>query len=180
MRPLVVALLAFGLATPACGGDENGDTAQPLALHERVARSGDLDQYKPRDGERLKTVEIAVEQFGAIFTGPADPAKEELAARLKRAGFVAGYDTELFKGFGAEGGSLVLRLGSGGGAKTVVDWIFRQALKPCPGVCDVQIQTVDVSEVPSARALHRFRAKTSEHGQPFEIYLVTFADGPFV
>jgi hypothetical protein len=179
-RLFTVALTVLALAAPGCGGDGDDDGAQPLALNERVARAGDLDQYKPRDGERLKTVETAVEHFGAIFTGPADPAKEELAARLKRAGFVAGYDTELFKGFGAEGGSLVLQLGSGEGAKATVDWIFRQALKPCPGVCDVQIQTVEVSDVPGARALHRFRAKTSEQGQPFEIYLVSFADGPFV
>jgi hypothetical protein len=179
-RLFIVALTVLALAAAGCGGDGDDESAQPLALNERVVRAGDIDQYKPRDGERLKTVEFAVEQFEPIFAGPSDPAKKELTARLKRAGFVAGYGTELFKGFGAEGGSIVLRLGSAAGAKALVDWIFRQALKPCPGVCDVQIQTVEVSDVPGARAIHRCRAKTSEQGQPFEIYLVSFADGPFV
>jgi hypothetical protein len=180
VRLVVVALLALVLATPACGGDDNGDAAQPLALHQRVARSGDIENYEPGGGGRLETEEDVAERFSAIFASPTDPARDELVSRLEQAGFVAGYDRGLRESEGGDGESVVARVGSAGGAKAIVDWIFRQALKPCPGVCDVQIQTVEASDIPGARAIHRFRAKTSEQGQPFEIYLVTFADGPFV
>jgi hypothetical protein len=133
------------------------------------------------DGERLKDAEVAAEQFTPIFTSPNDPAREELVSRLEQAGFVAGYADELRSTrTGGDGGSIVLRLGSADGARALVDWVFRQGIKPCPGVCDVQIEAVEGADIPGARGIHRSRAKTTENGQGFDLELIAFADGPFL
>jgi hypothetical protein len=88
-----------------------------------------------------------------------DPDPEEMTTVFQKAGFVGGgVDARLLGETAALTEPHVfnsyVELESEEGARSVLDWLETDSMKPCPGSCAVQIDTFDV-DIADARGVHR-------------------------
>jgi hypothetical protein len=183
----IAVLVATGLV--ACGG--NGGAAEPLTLEQRLLRESEVPGSKP-DPVETRLTAGSLDEFtawrGAYVTAADD------ARKLRKAGFVSAiHDTRFFPK--TPGGAhtrdaahvrmLILQFESEDGAVTGADLLRKNALKPCPGQCAVQIEEFEVSGVSDASGARRFLTAEGlkamgDEGEPFDSYTISFADGPFV
>jgi len=187
--PLLVALTAVALV--ACsGGDE--EPAAPVPLAQRFLTAEDAPGSKPDPVETRKTTVDFDEFIASLRDASIDPDEEEMTGVFQEAGFEsAGVDTRFYGDVHTPGESThvvssFIELASEEGATSSLDWLETDAMKPCPRSCATQISTFDVDDIPDARGVRRIataedieRLGTSDE-QPFESYLVAFANGAFV
>jgi hypothetical protein len=187
--PLLVALTAVALV--ACsGGDE--EPAAPVPLAQRFLTEEDAPGSKPDPVETRKTTVDFDEFIASLRDASIDPDEEEMTGVFQEAGFEsAGVDTRFYGDVHTPGESThvvssFIELASEEGATSSLDWLETDAMKPCPRSCATQISTFDVDDIPDARGVRRIataedieRLGTSDE-QPFESYLVAFANGAFV
>lgn len=186
---LLAALALMALA--ACGGEDDGETAELVPLAQRVIAEEDAPGSKPdpvEKGEMTVEFDEFIDFLGEVAI---DPDTEEMTGVFEEAGFEGAITETRF--FGEKHtpdvrhvrGS-VIQLQSGEGATSALDWLEDDILKPCPETCAVQISEFDVDGIPEGRGVHRvataedIAAVGTEDEQPFDSYWIGFADGPFV
>jgi hypothetical protein len=149
-------VVALGLV--ACGGDD-GDTADPLTLEQRVLRESDAPGSKADPVEPRVTAR-SFEEFSAFpgYVGAVEIERSELA----EAGLVAAINDTRY--FPKSPGSphtrdaphmriLVLQFESEDGASTGVDLLEGNAFKPCPETCATRTEAFEVSAPPDAKGV---------------------------
>ena len=184
----IAVIVAAGLV--ACGGDE-GKTAEPLTLEQRLLRESEVPGSKA-DPVEVRLTARSLDEFtawGEDYVAAAEVDRRKYEA----AGFVSAvHDTRFIPN--TPGGAhtrdaphvrmLVLQFESEDGAVTGADLLHMNGIKPCPGQCAMQIEEFEVSGVPDATGVRRLltaeRLKaTGLEGEPSDSYTIWFADGLF-
>ena len=82
--------------------------------------------------------------------------------------------------------SSFIEVGSEDGAKSALDWLETDQMKPCPMSCAVQRSSFQVDDIPGARGVHRVataadieRVGRSDE-RPQDDYWIGFTKGPIV
>jgi hypothetical protein len=191
VRAVLIAIaLAVATGLVACGGDDEGESAAPLALEQRLLRESDVPGSKIDPVEVRQTADSLVK-----FTNWPEyvPAAEIDRSKLEQAGFVAAVHETRFipKTPGGEHTRdaphvrmLVMQFESDDGAGTGADLVSENDQKPCPGDCATQIEEFDVSSVPDAHGIRHLTTAeslkaTGGEGEPGDAYTIVFAEGPF-
>ena len=197
---LLVALTAVSLA--ACDGEEAAspadstpspvdETVSSIPLEQRFPTAADAPGTKPDPVEKGQQTADFDEFIVALSHLAVDPDREEATQVFQEAGFKsAGEDVRFYGGKHEQTAdhlfSVVIELETEEGARSALDWLATDAMKPCPGSCAVQVTTFDVDDIPDARGVHRSAtAKDIESfgnpgERPFEGYWVAFTEGAFV
>ena len=82
--------------------------------------------------------------------------------------------------------SWFIELDSEDGAKSALDWLEAEAMKPCPHSCAAVISSFDVDGIPDARGVHRIataediEAAGTENEVPSDSYWMGFTIGSIV
>jgi hypothetical protein len=182
---LLVPLTA--VAFVACSG---GDDA-PLPVAQRFPSAADAPGSKDDPVEQGETTED-LDEFIVIFR-PAliDPDDEEVTTVFQEAGFKgAGLDVRFFGDTHSPTAphlfSWFIELDSEDGAKSALDFLEADTMKPCPQSCAAVISTFDVDGIPDARGVRRIataediEAAGTENEDPSESYWVGFTAGSIV
>jgi hypothetical protein len=185
----VVAMFAFA----ACGGEDSSTPAGPLTLEQRVVSEEDAPGSEPDPVEKPVKVSSKDEFASKLGDKFVNPAPEDIQT-LESSSFVSAYDAARFTP-AEEGGphsrtvphvfSLVMQFGSEDDAKTTVDLLQADSIRPCPETCAQQAEEFDVDGIPDAYGTHRFATAESiqETGgtdeTPFDGFEIGFADGVF-
>jgi hypothetical protein len=188
MRLVAVFVTAvIALSAAACGGED----AAPLALEQRVSGEADAPGSQADPVETPITV-TGIEGVRSLPDGLFSPEEEDVSA-MEEAGFVSALvDTRFYPAEpGAEPmgddphlATLVMQMASEEGAADMADVLHDDGLEPCPGTCAVDFSEFEVDDIPDARGVARITTaerleETGEQGDPFAVYKITFADGPF-
>jgi hypothetical protein len=177
---LSVFLTAAALV--ACTGSQE-PTAPPLAQRFLTAADAPGTQRDPVLGRETAA---GLDEFIPTF-GPhlIDPNIEEMTRVFKEAGFQgAGSDARSFGQTHAPHAPHLFdtfyELESEDGARSALDWLEADSMKPCPNSCAVRISNFDVDDIPDARGTHRIataediQALGTEDERPSEDYWVGF------
>ncbi len=181
----VTAVIALSAAS--CGGED----AAPLTLEQRVSGEADAPGSQADPDETPITV-TGIEDVQSLPDGLFSPEEEDVSA-MEEAGFVSALvDTRFYPaepGAEHEGGephlgTLVMQFVSEDGAADMADVLHDDGLERCPGKCAVTISQFEVDDIPDAQGVARITTaealeRTGEQGDPFAVYKITFADGPF-
>jgi hypothetical protein len=181
---LLVPLTAVALV--ACGG---GDAPVPLA--QRFPTAADAPGSKPDPVEKGQTAEDLDEFIAAFREALIDPDVEEMTAVFQEAGFKgAGLDVRFYGETHSPTAphlfSWFIELDSEGGARSALDWIEADSMKPCPGSCATRVSSFDVDGIPDARGVHRIataediEAAGTDDEVPSDDYWVGFTEGSIV
>ena len=120
-----------------------------------------------------------------------DPDEEEMTTVFQEAGFKgAGLDVRFFGETHSPHAphlfSSFIELESEDGAKSALDWLEADAMKPCPHSCATVVSSFDVDGIPDARGVHRIataediEAAGTEDEEPSDSYWVGFTVGSIV
>jgi hypothetical protein len=193
MRLAFSLLLAVTVVTlVSCGGSDDETAAAPLPVAQRFVTAEDAPGSKPDPVETRQTTVHFDEFITALSDFTVDPNTEELTALFKDAGFKsAGVDTRFFGQKHSSETSVhvfssFIEVGSEDGAKSALDWLETDQMKPCPMSCAVQRSSFQVDDIPDARGVHRVataedieRVGRSDE-QPQDDYWIGFTNGPIV
>jgi hypothetical protein len=181
-------LLLMAVALVACNG---GDGAAAPPVGQRFPTAADAPGTKPDPVEEHQTA-ADLEEFIPIFS-PAliDPDREEIATVFQDAGFTrAGLDVRFFgethEPHAPHLFSWFIELDSEDGARSALDWLEADSMKPCPQSCAARVSSFDVDGIPGARGVHRIataediEAAGTEAEDPSESYWVGFTEGSIV
>ena len=182
---LLVPLTA--VAFVACGG---GDDA-PVPIAQRFPTAADAPGTKPDPVEKGETTEDLDEFIVAFREALIDPDEEEMTTVFQEAGFEgAGLDVRFFgethDPHAPHLFSWFIELDSEDGARSALDWLEADSMKPCPHSCAARVSSFDVDGIPDARGVHRIataediEAAGTEAEDPSESYWVGFIDGSIV
>jgi hypothetical protein len=183
-RHLLIGSVAVALI--ACSGD---DDVAPLPLGQRFVTAKDAPGTHPDPVETRETT-TDFDEF-VRFYHFIDPDQEEMDTLFQEAGFkAAGADTRFYgESHSPEVPHLTssfIELGSEDGARSVLDWLKADLLKPCPGSCATRFSPFQVEEIADARGVHRIataddvEAAGNPGEQPLDSYWVGFTVGTFV
>jgi hypothetical protein len=186
--PLLMALTAFSLVGCDSGDDE---AASSVPLAQRFPTAADAPGTKPDPVEKRQLTADLDEFIAALSERAVDPDREEMTTVFQEAGFEgAGQDARFFgekhKPTARHLFSSIIELESEDGARSALDWLETDSMKPCPESCAVQVSTFDVDGVADARGVHRtataedIESFGTEDQQPFDSYWVGFTEGAFV
>jgi hypothetical protein len=195
LKLLVLALAATAaLPLAACGGDDGSATSTgPVTLEQRVVTEADAPGSEPDPVEtpvRVSSKDEFADKLGDKFVNPPPEDIETLSS----SSFVSAYDAARF--FPAEEGgphsrtlphvfSLVMQFGSEDDAKTAVDLLQADSIRPCPETCAQQAEEFEFDGIPDAYGTHRFATAESieatgdTEADPFDGFELGFADGVF-
>ena len=182
---LLVPLTA--VAFVACSG---GDDA-PVPLAQRFPTAADAPGTKPDPVEKGETTADLDEFIVAFKPALIDPDEEEMTTVFQEAGLEgAGLDVRFFGDTHSPSAphlfSWFIELDSEDGARSALDWIEADSMKPCPRSCADRISSFDVDGIPDARGVHRIattediEAAGTEGQIPSESYRVGFTVGSIV
>ena len=183
-----LAVFLTAVAFVACGG---GDEAAAPPLAQRFVSAADAPGSKPDPVEERETA-ADLDEFIATFSQHLiDPDREEMTTVFQEAGFKeAGTDVRFFGERHAPDAphlfSSFYELESEDGARSVLDWLKTDSMKPCPRSCAVRISNFDLDDIPDARGTHRIataediEARGFEDQHPSDDYWVGFTVGSLV
>lgn len=171
----------------ACGGDD----VAPLPIEQRFITADEAPGTQPDPVEKRRTTVDFDEFIAALGEAVIDPDEEEmttvfLGAGFKEAGVDARFFGETHKPTAPHLFSWFIELESEDGARSALEWLEADSMKPCPGSCATRISTFVIEDVAQARGVHRIataediQAAGAEDEQPSESYWVGFTLGPFV
>jgi hypothetical protein len=175
------------VAFVACSG---GDDA-PVPLAQRFPTAADAPGTKPDPVEKRETA-VDLDEFIVAFRPAAiDPDEEEMTTVFQEAGFKgAGLDVRFYGGTHLPTAphlfSWFIELDSEDGARSALDWLEADSMKPCPDSCAVRISSFDVDGIPDARGVHRIataediEAAGTESEVPSDSFWVGFTEGSIV
>jgi hypothetical protein len=187
--PLVAALALLTVA--ACGGDDEAAIDESLPIAQRVLAEEDAPGSKPDPVEkRMSTADFDefIEELGNVAI---DPDTEEMTRVFEEDGFEEAVTETRFFGemHSPEARHVrgsVIQLQSDRGARSALDWLETDIMKPCPETCAVRISEFEVDGIPDARGVHAsasaedIEAVGSDDEQPFDSYWIGFTDGSSV
>ena len=200
---LLVGLTVVSLVACDPGGDEAASPvpaspvpassvpASSVPLAQRFPTAADAPGSKPDPVEKRQLAADFDEFIAALSEVAVDPDTEEATQVFEEAGYKgAGLDARFFGDEHVPGAphlfSAIVELESEAGAKSALDWLETDSMKPCPESCAVQISTFDVDDIADARGVRR--TATAEDIEsfgnaneiPFDSYWVGFTQGAFV
>ena len=170
----------------ACGGDD-----APVPVAQRFPTAADAPGTTPDPDETGETTEDFDEFIAALRPAVIDPDDEEMTTVFQEAGFKgAGLDVRFYGDTHSPTAphlfSWYIELDSEDGAKSALDWLEADAMKPCPHSCAAVISSFDVDGIPDARGVHRvataedIEAAGTENEMPSESFWVGFTVGSTV
>jgi hypothetical protein len=186
--PLVAALAMITLV--GCGG--NDETSTPPAVAQRFVSAEDAPGSKPDPVEKRMSTTDYDSFISALSDGAVDPNKDEMTTVFKRAAFVsAGQDARFFGATHSPETSVhvfssFIELGSEDAAKSALDWLETDEMKPCPMSCAVKRSSFEVNDIPGARGVHRVATADdiervgNKDERPQDDYWIGFTKGPVV
>ena len=187
--PLLVAVAAVTLVS--CGGSDD-ETAAPVPVAQRFLTAEDAPGSKPDQVETRQTTEDFDEFIAALSDSSIDPDGGEMTTVFKDADFkAAGTDARFFGETHSSETSVhvfssFVELGSEDAARSALDWLETDEMKPCPESCAVQRSGFEVDDIPDARGVHRVataeeieRVGTTDE-QPQDDYWIGFTNGSSV
>jgi hypothetical protein len=172
----------------ACGGDD----VAPLPIEQRFITADEAPGTQPDPVEKRQTTVDFDEFIAALSEAVIDPDEEEMTTVFRGAGFrEAGVDARFFGETHKPGAphlfSWFVELESEDGARSALEWLEADSMKPCPGSCATRISTFVIEDITEARGVHRIATAESieaaagpEDEQPSESYWIGFTLGPFV
>ena len=174
------------VAFVACGG---GDDPVPVA--QRFPTAADAPGTTPDPVEKRETTADYDEFIVALKPALIDPDEEEITTVFQEEGFEgAGLDVRFFGETHSPTAphlfSWFIELDSEDAAKSALDWLEADAMKPCPHSCAAVISSFDVDGIPDARGVHRvataedIEAAGTENEMPSESFWVGFTVGSIV
>ena len=179
---VTLAVIAF----VACGGGDD-----PVPVGQRFPTAADAPGTTPDPVETRETT-VDYDEFIVVLK-PAliDPDEEEIATVFQEEGFEgAGLDVRFFGDTHSPTAphlfSWFIELDSEDAAKSALDWLEADAMKPCPHSCAAVISSFDVDDIPDARGVHRIataediEAAGTEDEVPSDGYWVGFTVGSIV
>lgn len=195
----LVALTAFALVACDSGAaqiapSDSGDagTASVVPIAQRFITTADAPGTKPDPVEKRESTED-FDEFIAYLGSHlfVDLDREEATRVFRDAGFTwAALDVRYFGATHKRGAphlfGSVVEVGSEGGAKSVLDLIEADSMKPCPMSCAVQVSSFDVEGIPDGRGVRRLAtaeriaAAGTDDQHPFDSYWVGFTQGAIV
>ena len=186
---LLVAVTAVTLVS--CGGNDD-ETASPLLVPQRFVNAADAPGSKPDPVEKRQTTTDFDTFISALSDSSIDPDREEMTTVFEDEDFKsAGLDARFFGQTHSPETSVhvfssFIEVGSEDGAKSALDWLETDQMKPCPMSCAVQRSSFQVDDIPDARGVHRVataedieRVGNSDE-RPQDDYWIGFTDGPIV
>jgi hypothetical protein len=184
--PLLAALTV--VAPVACDGDDQA--AAPVPAAQRFLAAEDAPGSKP-DPVELPRTAADLDEFIAVFEFAIDPDEEEMTTIFQDAGFKSAGEESRFLGEKHTPSaphliSSFIELGSEDGARSALDWLESDQMKPCPLSCAVQISTFDLDGFADARGVRRLATAQdikkfgTEEQIPRDSYWVGFTEGSFV
>ena len=182
---LLVPLTA--VAFVACSGAE--DATLPVA--QRFPTAADAPGSKPDPVEEGETTEDLDEFIDIFRDALIDPDDDEVTTVFQEAGFErAGLDVRFFGDSHSPTAphlfSWFIELDSEDGAKSALEFLEADTMKPCPQSCATVISAFDVDGIPDARGVRRIataediEAAGTEDEDPSDSYWVGFAAGSIV
>jgi hypothetical protein len=189
---LSVCVALAVVALVACGGSDDGTAATPLPIAQRFVTAEDAPGSKPDPVEKRATTADFDAFIASLSDLSIDPDNDELTTLFQDAGFEgAGIDTRFFgETHSPESSphvnSSFIELESEDGARSALDWLETDQMKPCPMSCAARISTFDVDDIPDARSVRRIATaediervgNKDEH--PSEGYWIGFTNGSLV
>lgn len=185
--PLLAALVVFALV--GCGSKK---PIAPLPVAQRFVTAADAPGSKPDPVEKRATTKDFDTFIAALADSSIDANRAEMLKVFDAAAFVnAGLDARFFgKTHSPETSvhvfSSFIELRSKDAAKSALDWLETDQMKPCARTCAVHISSFDVDHIPDARGVHRVAtAEDIQHAgtqdeKPQDDYWIGFAIGPIV
>jgi hypothetical protein len=180
---------AAALVLVACGG---GGSKEPLTLDQRVPSSQDAPEWKDDPVERPVSVSGPNEFISKLGERFINPTPQDVQ-KFKSSGFLrALHETRFFpetpSGRHTKTAphlfSLVMQFKSEDGAKTALDILHADSLRPCPETCAAQVQEFD-PDFGDAKGTRRYATEASikatgdKKTRPFDRYEIEFTDGVF-
>ena len=140
----------------ACGG---GDDAS-VPVSQRFPTAAEAPGTKPDPVETRETTEDFDDFIAALRPALIDPDDEEMTTVFQEADFKsAGLDVRFYGDTHSPTAphlfSSFIELDSEDAAKTALDWLEADAMKPCPHSCAAVISSFEVDGIPDARGVHR-------------------------
>jgi hypothetical protein len=181
---LLVPLTA--VAFVACGGD-----SETVPVAQRFPTAAEAPGTKPDPVEERQTTEDFDEFLVALRPALIDPDREEMTAVFREADFTrAGVDFRFFGETHAPDAphliSWFIELDSEDGARSALDWLEADVMKPCPHSCATRMNSFDVDGISDARGVHRIataediEAAGTEEEVPNDSYWVGFTIGSII
>ncbi len=176
LRWLLLTVCVVGLL-PGFGMAANASA--PLPLWQRVLLGGELKSFNPQAAppvllNRKQFIQQAEPSF--VLITPKSALRELTTDAFKAATIITlrnGNKSLLVA-------STVIQAGSSAKARRIAAWSSFDGLQPCRTTCDVRIEPFDVSGIPGAKGVRRFRDRVVAKESLFESYDIVYADGPFV
>jgi hypothetical protein len=187
LKTVVLAFVAVALA--ACGG---GGSKASLTIDQRVPSAEDAPGWKADPVERPVSVSGPnefISKLGERFINPTPKDVQEFkSSGFARALHVTKFFPETPSGRHTKTAphlfSLVMQFESEDGAKTALDVLHTDSLRPCPETCATQVQEFDPG-FGDAKGTRRYATEESikatgdKETKPFDRYEIEFTDGVF-
>ena len=161
MRLAVSILVAVTAVTlVACGGSGD-EAAAPVMLEQRFLRAEDAPGSRPDPVEKRETTTDFDTFISTLSDASIEPDSDETTTLFEDAGFQsAGLDARFFGQMHSPETSVhvfssFIEVGSEDGARSALDWLETDQMKPCPMSCAVQRSRFEVDDIPDARGVHR-------------------------
>ncbi len=180
---LLVPLTA--VAFVACGGSDD-----PIPIAQRFPTAADAPGTTPDPVEKRETTTDYDEFVIVLKPALIDPDEEEITTVFQEGFEGAGLDVRFFGETHSPTAphlfSWFVELDSEDAAKSALDWLEADAMKPCPHSCAAVISSFDVEGIPDARGVHRIataediEAAGTENEVPSDSYWMGFTVGSIV
>lgn len=190
MKAAALALAAaLAVALAACGG---GGEKGPLTIDQRVPSSEDAPGWKADPVEQPVSVAGPNEFITKLGERFVNPTPQDVQ-KFKNPGFVrALHETKFFPETPGAAHtrtaphlfSLVMQFESEDGAKTALDLLHEDSLRPCPETCATSVEEFDPG-FGDAKGTRRYateadiKATGDKETKPFDRYEIEFTDGVF-
>jgi hypothetical protein len=193
VRFAIPLLAALALVAPvACDGDdETAAPDPPVPVAQRFLTVEDAPGSKPDPVETGRTA-ADLDEFIVVFRELwIDTDEEEITTVFQEAGFKGAGEDSRFLGetHSRKAPHLIssfFEFASEDGAKSALDLLESDLMKPCPESCAVQISSFDPVGIADARGVRRLSTaqliETAGNANqiPRDQYWVGFTDGSFV
>ena len=177
--------------TPAGNRPRRASGSRHLPVTQRFLTAEDAPGSTPDPVETPRTAADLDEFITVFHEAFIDPDEEEMTTIFREAGFKGAGEESRYLGETHSRSaphliSTFIELGSEDGARSVLDWLEADLMKPCPESCAVQISTFDSDAIADGRGVRRLAtAKNIENAGteeqiPRDEYWVGFTVGSFV
>jgi hypothetical protein len=192
MRLAISLLVGVAAATLVSCGGSNDKAATPLPTAQRFVTAADAPGSKPDPIEKRETTTDFDTFMSALRDSSIDSKSDDTTTVFKRADFKsAGMDARFYgKTHSPETSvhvfSSFIELSSEDAATSVLDWLEKDQMKPCPMSCAVQRSAFEVDDIPDARGVHRvataedIKQVGTADEQPQDDYWIGFTNGSTV